>query len=228
MYSHRGYREPFYLSFLTRLVRIDATPHFPQLLGTFRCLDLPVKFRASPKQAKEGLQDGILPPFQVTGSTVSTISQMKTDGDAFSSLYMGTITEAISTDLEAYLDGFKGFAIDNEWVRGITFQLIHGLGVGNHAYGLHHNDLLTMSNIRLKQYPREAKGVRKYWCYKLNDLVLSGDGCGNPTSKVDIPSYNEIQKKKQQVMNNQKVVVMEVEVVMAAAESERENKLQLL
>ena len=32
--------------------------------------------------------------------------------------------------------------------------------------------------------------------YKLNDLVLSGDGCGNPTSKVDIPSYNGDPKEK--------------------------------
>ena len=187
IYSHRGYREPFYLSFLTRLVRIDASPHFPQLLGTFRCMDLPKMYRSAPKHAREGNDNGILPPHQLTGEITKTVSKMKIDGDAFSSLYFGMVTEAISTDLQSYLDNLKGFAIDNDWVRGVTFQLIHALGVGFHAYGLHHNDILTMSNIRFKQYPRESKGTRKYWCYQLNDLVLSGDGCGNPTSKVDAP-----------------------------------------
>ena len=181
IYAAAGYREPFFFNFLTRLVKIDATPHFPQLLGTFRCSDLPKKFKDAPGP---GGVSGILPAFPLTGNVAATVDRMKIDGDAFSSAYMGAILEPTTVDLETYINSFKGFALDNEWVRGIMFQLIHGLGVGHHAYGLHHNDLLTMSNIRLKQYPREAKGVRKYFCYQLNDVALSGNGCGGAEGNI--------------------------------------------
>ena len=96
---------------------------------------------------------------------------------------MGTIFEPTTVDLETFVNNFKGFALDNEWVRGIMFQLIHGIGVGHLRHGLHHNDLLTMTNIRLKQYPREAK-VLESTCYQVNDLALSGDGCGGSDGRI--------------------------------------------
>eukprot|EP00947_MAST-08B_sp_MAST-8B-sp1_P002725 g2725.t1 len=85
---------------------------------------------------------------------------------------MGAVSEAYHTDLQAVAQSYKGYALDNEWVRGIMFQLIQGLGVGRHAYGLHHNDLLTLSNIRLKQIPHEAIGAKKWLCYELSECVF--------------------------------------------------------
>eukprot|EP00505_MAST-04D_sp_SCG-Rhode-Island_P002724 Stramenopile-MAST_4_protein_2724 len=198
IYAATGYREPFFLSFLTRLVRIDATPHFPQLLGTFRCNNLPNKFADPPSQAREKEGGGILPPRTLTGSVASTVARMKVDGDTFSSNWAGMVVEPMTSDLQTFLDNFKGVALDNDWVRGIMFQLIHGLGVANHAYGFHHNDLLTMSNIRLKQYPREAKGVRKYACYQLNEHALSGDGCGGEGGMGEAASDHDAARKKEE------------------------------
>ena len=72
-------------------------------------------------------------------------------------------------------------------VRGIIFQLIQGIGVGYHSYGLHFNDLLTMSNIRFRQIPKKTALSRKYWCYDLNDIALSGDGCGQTSIDDEVP-----------------------------------------
>jgi hypothetical protein len=159
VYSPTGYREPFFGSFLTRLVKIDATPHFAQLLGTFRCTKLPDKFVSKPDKVLGGL----LPPYRTGGPAALNVAQMKIDGDTFESLWMVMIQETFTTDLETVLNGYKGFALDNDWVRGIIFQLIHGLGVGFHSYGLHFNDLLTMSNIRFRQIPKKTSASKKYW-----------------------------------------------------------------
>ena len=181
VYSPTGYREPFFSSWLTRLVKIDASPHFAQLLGTFRCSKLPDKFDTKPDK----VLGGILPPYRTGGPVASNVAKMKIDGDTFESLWMIMIQETFTTDLQTILDGYKGYALDNEWVRGVVFQLIQGIGVGYHTYGLHHNDLLTMSNIRFRQIPKKTVASKKYWCYDFNDIAISGDGCGQSATDDD-------------------------------------------
>lgn len=183
VYSPTGYREPFFSSWLTRLVKIDATPHFAQLLGTFRCSALPEKYQAVPDKVLGGIQ----PPYRTGGAVATNVAKMKIDGDAFESLWMIMIQETFTTDLQTVLDGFKGYALDNEWVRGVTFQLIQGIGVGFHTYGFHHNDLLTMSNIRFRQIPKKTLASKKYWCYDFNDVSISGDGCGQAATDDEAP-----------------------------------------
>ena len=97
---------------------------------------------------------------------------------------MGAVGEAYSTDLQTVLQSYKGYAVDNEWIRGITFQLVHALGVGRHAYGLHHNDLSTTSNIKLKQFPLEGRGVKKWVCYELSEctFVIDPPNCRHHTA----------------------------------------------
>tara|TARA_B100000795_G_scaffold267541_1_gene252565 strand:- start:4 stop:387 length:384 start_codon:yes stop_codon:yes gene_type:complete len=101
---------------------------------------------------------------------------------------MVMIQETFTTDLQTVLDGFKGYALDNEWVRGVAFQLIQGIGVGFHTYGLHHNDLLTMSNIRFRQIPKKSVASKKYWCYDFNNVAISGDGCGQSAIDEEVCS----------------------------------------
>ena len=61
---------------LTRLVKIDASPHFAQLLGTLRCSSLPDKFQTVPDK----VLGGILPPYRTGGPVASNVAKMKIDG----------------------------------------------------------------------------------------------------------------------------------------------------
>ena len=45
------------------------------------------------------------------------VAKMKIDGDTFETLWMVMIQETFSTDLETVLNGYKGFALDNDWVH---------------------------------------------------------------------------------------------------------------
>jgi hypothetical protein len=78
-YTTPGYWEPWVMGWLTRLVKLDMSPHFLQLLGTFRCNDLPGKYTGMPEEGATG----IMPPYSPGGPVTRAIEQIKVDGDSF-------------------------------------------------------------------------------------------------------------------------------------------------
>ena len=84
-------------------------------------------------------------------AALENVDRMKQEAGLMDNQWGNFFIEASGTNLQAVLNAYKDTALSNEFVRSIAFQLIYTLGVGRFAMGLHHNDLLTLTNIRLTQ-----------------------------------------------------------------------------
>ena len=84
-------------------------------------------------------------------AAAANVNYIKATGNDQNHQWGSTIMETAGTNLLKIFNAYKDYALSMEFVRSIVFQLVYTLGVGRHAHGLHHNDLLTLSNIRFIQ-----------------------------------------------------------------------------
>eukprot|EP00941_MAST-03F_sp_MAST-3F-sp1_P005570 g5570.t1 len=180
VFEQVAYREPWALSWLQRLAQIGASPHFPLLYSFYRCNDMPKPFITLP-----GTDMGYLPP-EVTGAKAAySVEQMKEYGGTLKTLWGVMTTEAYSVTMQSIATQYKDYAVSESFIQGLMFQLIHALGVARKVFGFHHNDLLTLHNIKFKQIPFSVGAA--YWCYKLNDVAFRDVHDGQP---IDITHFS--------------------------------------
>jgi len=168
LYVQAGFREPWIATQLMRLSLSHTSPHFPVLFDFFRCSTVPDHFAASPQSDT----NGVLSPFVdgATGLAASRQIQLDTGAETmFATMWM----QSFSTTMQIVVNSYKDWALSRQFLQGMAFQLLHALGVARRVFGFHHNDLLTLSNIRFSQIPVESKVARRFWCYILNEEAFS-------------------------------------------------------
>eukprot|EP00750_Incisomonas_marina_P021706 INCI4640.1.p1 GENE.INCI4640.1~~INCI4640.1.p1 ORF type:complete len:957 (-),score=141.99 INCI4640.1:134-3004(-) len=165
LYMQPAYREAWIATYLMRLSLSHTSPHFPALLDFFRCSSLPTSLVGAPQSDLAG----VLPPFVDGANGVATEEQIGLEEGIGSHFFAGALYETFSTTMQTVVGAYKDFALSHAFVQGIAFQLLHALGVARRVFGFHHNDLLTLSNIRFKQIPAASIAAHRYWCYVLND-----------------------------------------------------------
>lgn len=164
------YREAWVLSFLAALPLAGATPHLPLLLEVLRCGSLPDTMTMPPAQAigKSGALPGSAPGAVALGVSRSIAA-------AGSSFQWGAAwTDTAQSDLATVLDAYSLPALPGAWFRGILFQLLYTLAVARHSFGLHHNGLLSLRNIKVQQVPHGSPAHRAYTCYTTTGQVIAG------------------------------------------------------
>ena len=116
---------------------------------------------------------------------------MKASGGAYETQWAIIEVEASSVTLQDILGSYKDYALSVSFVRGIVAQLIQALGVARRVFGFHHNDLLTLSNIRFKQIPRSE--VTTHWCYQMTSSAFANNTnfshVGDPTSILPTTNF---------------------------------------
>jgi hypothetical protein len=173
-----AYREAWVLSFLAALRRSGACPHFPLLLDTTRCSKLPAVLMGSPAASSTGAPTGVLPPSVPGARGIAAGLEMQVDaagGAAAGAVHWHAVTtDAVQGDLARLLDSYKLPLLPPALLRGLLFQLIYALAVGRHAFGLHHNGLLSLSAVKLQQVPLASPAYRPYECYLVSPQVMAG------------------------------------------------------
>lgn len=186
-----AWREAWVLSFLSALPLSGATPHFPVLFDAYSCNKLPELF-ASPVFPADGGSTGSLTgalPLSLPGGMATTVGASITNkggggeggggggGEAGSTYNWAVLySETSQTDLSAIFASYaqQSDTLPGSWFRGILFQIIYSLSVARHAFGLHHNGLLTLSNVKVVQVPKGSPGYRQYDCYRTTPEVIAG------------------------------------------------------
>jgi hypothetical protein len=174
-----AWREAWILSFLAALPLAGATPHFPLLYETYSCSKLPDKF-AAPTFPAEGSGSASLVgalPLSLPGAAVTTYGAGITNkGGAGDYSWAVSYLEITQGDLHSFLESYpqQADSLPGPWFRGILFQLIYSLAVARHSFGLHHNGLLSLSNVKLVQVPKGSSAYRQYDCYRTTPEVIAG------------------------------------------------------
>ena len=170
-----AWREGWVLSFVSALVRSGAAPGFATLLDTFVCTTLPPKFTSPPGG---GAAPGVLPATVPGAAAVAAGAAVALDaaggGSAASFSWAVLVTDTVQTDLARLLASYREAVLPPTFLRGLLAQLVYNLGVARHAFGLHHNGLLTLSAVRLVQVPRGSPAYRPLVCYRTTPAVLYG------------------------------------------------------
>ncbi len=169
LYMQSAFREAWMSTFLMRLTLSQTSPHFPALFDFFSCRKLPDAFANSPQLEAAGA----LSPFVGGASGVAAALQMSVEEGGTDQQFASIVMESFSTHMQDLTASYKDFALSRAFVQGVAFQLLHALGVAKRVFGFHHNDLLTLSNIRFRQIPRESLRATPFWCYVLNDVAFT-------------------------------------------------------
>jgi hypothetical protein len=178
LYEQATYREPWILSHLSTLTVGKSNPHFPRIFGTSRCVNLPKFWDLTP-----GAESGIVPSAVHGYQVIDNIKMQKQEGGLLRVQYGAMITEHFGIDMGELIRSYKGLAVSNEFVKGIAFQLIHTLGVARDAFGLYHNDLLSLSaSLRMHQVMQPSPQAKEAWCYQLgkkeeSTFIIHKDPC---------------------------------------------------
>jgi len=193
MLEETAYRETWVISFLAALRRSGACPHFPLLLDTMRCSKLPATLSSPPSAAAVGVGVGVLPPGVPGSAGITTGLSMQVDasgGAAGGAVHWHAVTtDTVQGDLAQVLGAYKLPLLPPALLRGLLFQLIYALAVGRHAFGLHHNGLLSLSSVKVHQVPLASPNYRPFECYLVSPHVMAGlpllvrrNGTGSPAN----------------------------------------------
>jgi hypothetical protein len=171
MWEQPGNRDAWVTSFLASLTRSGSAPHFPLPLGTSHCLALPKEFSSPAIDPRSDM--GYLPVRSKAMQSVSEFSAAVDEGRASEHSWLVTASDNWQASLEDILSAYRGAVLSEGFARGLMFQLIFALGSARHAFGFHHNDMATLSNVKLYQVPYGSLERQSYWCYTTNPGALA-------------------------------------------------------
>jgi len=187
-YRESAWREAWQYSFTNRLQQAATSPHFPRLFAAYKCLNLPI-----PLRTKTGEQLGDMPHATYAADTVEAVEVMKASGGSYETQWAVVEMEAYSVTLADIMASYKDYALSVAFVRGVIAQLVQGLGVARAIFGFHHNDLLTLSNVRFRQIPRENPERKTHWCYQFTAEAFTRNDdfshVGDPASVLPTTNF---------------------------------------
>lgn len=171
VWEQQGVRDAFVASFLTSLPRSGAAPHFPLVFGTSLCERLPGEFAQKAMGPRPDM--GLLPPHSAGAASELEFATTTDEGRASDNSWLVTYAENWDTDLEAVLSMYRGPSLPEAFSKALLFQVMYALGTARHAFGFHHNDLMTLSNIKLTLVPSQSTERQEFWCYVTNPGAIA-------------------------------------------------------